>query len=121
MLLNRTTQGNFWLAATPHGRYSIAGYAPYPRGATWGSNTFTITRAYCNDLNGHDFCQPDQYCDSAGSCWACSGCGQYLDSFDYFCPAKCGGSSTYSVGDQYPPNATEIEVGKLLKIFLMFA
>ena len=101
--------GTWWLAAVPTGGNSIAGYAPFPYVGCWGCETFEVTPPVsCSANGGHDACASDEYCDRDGKCWNCRSCAQAYDAYDMFCPDKCGGPTTYVVGNTIP-NTTEID------------
>jgi hypothetical protein len=79
---------------------------------TYGSShtsPFTIhAPVKCTVDGGHAGCTADEYCDKTGACSACGWCAASLDSFDGWCPAKCG--APLAVGSQLPTNTVESEV-----------
>ena len=101
--------GDYWIACTESGQGYITGAAPDQHGAEhYGARTFSITASLCSASGGHGACAGDEYCDRDGKCWYCGSCAQAFDAYDMFCPDKCGGPTTYIVGNTIP-NTTEID------------
>eukprot|EP00037_Helgoeca_nana_P015140 m.141781 g.141781 ORF g.141781 m.141781 type:complete len:2442 (+) comp22882_c0_seq1:29-7354(+) len=115
--------GQFWIGAVKRvvvngaSQLFLVGYAPRnPTG--WagqpGNPVIGITRFLCNTSSaGHDSCDSNQYCDTAGSCFACDFCATALDPFDGFCPSKCGGTGAYVVGDTVPNTSEALASGAI--------
>ena len=105
----RNFAGEYWIAAVESGQGYVKGTSPDQHGAeAWGTRTVSITVNLCSANGGHDACAGDEYCDRDGKCWNCGSCAQAFDAFDMFCPDKCGGPTTYIVGNTIP-NITEID------------
>eukprot|EP00040_Diaphanoeca_grandis_P011481 m.58856 g.58856 ORF g.58856 m.58856 type:complete len:2591 (+) comp22623_c0_seq1:340-8112(+) len=95
--------GDFWIATVQAGKFGIKGYGPSPNGGSWGAKTFTIVEHFCYETAlPHESCGAGSYCDDSGACYVCKSCLENQDSYNDFCPAKCGGKSTYDVGDTIP-------------------